>query len=85
MVLQLKDNIEIENLRNCSAETVSKLRELLAQGALVHADPHRPNYYELENGSRIFYILVSPTRRKVLLLATWHKDGASAFPERAAD
>ncbi len=87
MVLQLKDKPAIDNLRNYPEETVEKLRLLLAAGALAHADPHRQNFYELENGSRIFYVLVTPDTHKVVLLATWRKDPvAAAEPhERAAD
>ncbi len=73
MVLQLNSNLTIDNLRNYPTETVDTLRALLAAGALAHADPHRENFYELENGSRIFYIHVAPRSSKVLLLATWSK------------
>ncbi|MFQ5777136.1 MAG: hypothetical protein ACE5IP_03925 [Terriglobia bacterium] len=78
MVLQLSQNLSIENLRNHSAETVEKLRGLLAAGALAHADPRRQNFYELENGRQIFYVHVVPQRSKVLLLATWDKDCPAA-------
>lgn len=83
MVLRLSENLIIDNLRNYPAETVEKLRALLAAGALAHADPHRQNFYELQNGSRVFYIHVSPRRNKVLLLATWLQDNAESA--RAAD
>ncbi|MFQ5777826.1 MAG: hypothetical protein ACE5IP_07445 [Terriglobia bacterium] len=85
MVLRLHDNFEIDNPRHYPADTVEKLRGLLAQGELAHADPHRANYYELENGSRVFYIHVSPASGKVLLLATWRKDQLAIVPDRAAD
>lgn len=87
MVLQLRDKPVIDNLRHYPEETVEKLRGLLAAGALAHADPHRQNFYELENGSRIFYVLVTPDQRKVVLLATWQKDSPrpAEAHERAAD
>lgn len=87
MVLQLKDNPTIDNLRNYPAETVDKLRALLAAGALAEADPRRRNFYELENGSRVYYVHVMPDQRRVLLLATWRKDSATSLRalERAAD
>lgn len=85
MVLRLKDKFEIDNLRDYSAETVEKLRGLLARGAPAQADPHRANYYELENGARVFYIHVSPASGKVLLLATWGKDQPAVISDRAAD
>ncbi len=74
MVLRREKNLTIEDLRNHPAETIEKLRGLLAAGALAHADPRRPDFYELENGSQVFYIHVSPTNGKVLLLATWPKE-----------
>lgn len=88
MRLQLKKDLIIENLRHYPDETVEKLRSLLAAGALVHADPHRQNFYELENGSRVYYVHVTPDQRKVMLLGAWRKDAATplAAPlDRAAD
>lgn len=73
MVLRLNGNLNIENLRGYPAETVEKVRSLLMAGALAHADPHRDNFYELENGSQVYYIHVSPRGGKVLLLGTWLK------------
>lgn len=70
MVLRLKGNPTIDNLQNYPAETVEKLRELLAAGALASPDPHRKDFYDLRNGSRMFYIHICPSGR-VWLLATW--------------
>lgn len=74
MVLRLTEPLRIDNLRNHPVEMVEQLRALLGAGASAHADPHRQHFYELENGSRVFYIHVSPHGDKVLLLATWSKD-----------
>ncbi|MDA2914221.1 MAG: hypothetical protein V3R29_03525 [Candidatus Acidoferrales bacterium] len=75
MVLRMNKKLAIDNVRNYPAETVEQLRRLLAAGALAHADPHRDNFYELENGSRAFYIHVYGD--KVLLLAAWPKRAAA--------
>ena len=83
MVLRLNGNLSIDNLRHYPAEVIDELRTLLATGGLAHADPNRDNFYELENGSRVFYIHVSPRGSKVLLLASWPKGAAEL--ERAAD
>ena len=73
MVLRVKENPRIDNLRNYPADIVEKLRALLVAGALVYPDPHRKEFYDVANGSRMFYIHVSPTG-KVWLLATWLKE-----------
>ncbi len=74
MVLRLNQPPEIENLRNHPAETVEKLRRLLASGAPAQPDPRRANFYEVENHSEVFYIHISPVSGKVWLLATWTRD-----------
>lgn len=86
MVLQLKNNPVIENVRNHSAETVEQLRALLAHGTPAEVDPHHANFYELENGSKVFYVNIVPGQGRVLLLATWPKDTSRVVEyERAAD
>ncbi|MFQ5696422.1 MAG: hypothetical protein ACE5HB_10570 [Terriglobia bacterium] len=74
MMLQLRETAMIENLRHYPHQTVQALRGLLAAGALAQADPRRKHFYELENGSEVFYIHLTPRTRRVLLLATWRKD-----------
>ena len=81
MVIRLKDQLSIENLRHHPAELVDELRERLASGALAHADPHRDNFYELECGAHVFYIHVSPVNGKVLLLAVWRAEESARRPE----
>lgn len=85
MTLQMNDALIIENLRNYPAETVAQLRSLLQAGASAQVDPHRENFYELENGRRVFYIHISPVSGKVWLLACWPKEGEGAELEPAAD
>lgn len=71
MVLRVRNNPTIINLRNHSLETVDELRGLLTRGASASLDPRRKNIYELDGGSRVFYIHVSPVTGKVTLLAVW--------------
>jgi hypothetical protein len=71
MVLKIEDELHIENPRNHSAESVETLRQLLAGGARVEADPKRPDFYEVESQSDVYYIHVSPVTGKILLLAAW--------------
>jgi hypothetical protein len=75
MLLRLNENPRIEDLRNHSAESVETLRTLLRAGVAARPDPHRHNFYEVDNCSRVFYIHITP-RGQVLLLAIWSKDMA---------
>ena len=77
MVLRLDQDLTIENTRRHPEEEVQMLRGLLASGAKVSADPHRAHFYELENGTRVFYFHVSPVTGHVLLLASWEKDAVA--------
>ena len=84
MLLRLDVNLAIDNLRDHPLETVEKLRQLLAEGALVHADPQRDGFYELHADDSVFYLHVSPYSGKVLLLAHWPKSGTAQTAERNA-
>ncbi|HEV2349033.1 MAG TPA: hypothetical protein VG028_04205 [Terriglobia bacterium] len=75
MKLRLKREPIIDNLRNHPAEMVEKLRSLLLTGAPANPDPHRRDFYEIENCSTIYYIHLSPLNSKVMFLAAWDKDG----------
>ncbi len=72
MLLRLKEDPRIDNLRNYPADLVEKLRALLVAGAQASPDPRRKQFYDVANGSRVFYIHLSPTGN-VWLLATWVK------------
>ena len=78
MVLRLNGNVAIENLRHYPLETVEKLRVLLSAGAPAVPDTNRRNFYDVGNGSRKYYIHISPSG-KVLLLATWLEESAEAL------
>lgn len=73
MKLRLEEEPIIDNLRNHPAEMVEKLRALLVTGAPAIPDPHRKNFYEVENCSKVYYIHLSPLNGKVMFLATWDK------------
>ncbi len=77
MVLQMNANSGIDNFRHYPDEVVQKLRGLLARGANAHPDPQRKNFFDVENGSRMFYIHLAPTGR-VWLLASWLKGSREA-------
>jgi len=78
MVLQLNQLSVIEDLRKHPAELVDNLRALLASGAPAKPDPHRENFFEVENCCRVYYIHIAPVTGKVYLLGTWLKDQVPA-------
>jgi hypothetical protein len=80
MPVALEREMEIEDLRNHSAETINVLRDLLLRGACARPDPKRAGFYELEHASTVYYIHVSPVTGKILLLATW--PSAAARPQQ---
>ncbi len=77
MILRLGKDPIIDNLRHYPTETVEKLRSLLTEGAVACPDPRRKQFYDVQNGSQIFYIHIAPSG-KVLLLASWLKPGGEA-------
>ena len=81
--MRIEEGLNIRDVRNHPAETIDTLRQLLASGAHVEADPKRPDFYELHHGADVFYIYVSPVTGQILLLATW-TNGFSESGHRAA-
>lgn len=76
--------LDIENPRNYPPAIVSALRELLCGGTQVIPDPKRPNFYEVEDESIVYYIHVLPASGKVLLLATWPAESILERLEKSA-
>lgn len=74
MVMRVENGRKIEGLGRHSAESISRLQQLLAGGARVIPDPKRPDFYEVESGAEVYYIYVSPVTGTILLLATWGND-----------
>lgn len=63
--------IQIEDLRNHSPESLMTLKRVLACGAKVTSDPKRAGFYEVESSTTVFYIYAPRLNGKVTLLATW--------------
>lgn len=74
MTKQSEIRSRIENPRNHSIEAVAKLQSLLNSGAPLREDSRRPNFFELVDDDRVFYIYLSPTTGTVTLLATWAQE-----------
>jgi hypothetical protein len=76
MAMCLERELEIEDLRNHPREMIAQLRDALASGAAVTADPKRISFYEVNHCEHVYYIYVSPSTAKVLLLAAWSHEKA---------
>jgi len=71
MVMCLDRELEIEDLRNHSQELIAQLRDVLTAGANVTPDAKRPHFFEVKHPGQLYYIYISPTTGKVLLIAAW--------------
>jgi hypothetical protein len=73
MRLNFGEVLMIEDLGNHSAATVIGLGILLAGTVNVTPDPKRKDSYEVEDGSTVYYIHVSPVSGTIFFLAEWEK------------
>ena len=71
MMMNFPRELQIEDLRNHSAEVVMRLQNLLVGPVKVHPDPKRAGFYELEGDARVYYIHMSPITGTIFFLATW--------------
>jgi len=66
--------LEIDAPRNHSPEIQERLRLLLGSGAPARPDPKRPEFFEIEDETQVFYIHVGKPSGKVTLLAVWDRE-----------
>jgi hypothetical protein len=71
MKMNFGEVFEIEDLGNHPTVTVIRLGILLAGTVNATPDPKRRCVYEIEGGSTVYYIYVSPSSGKISLLASW--------------
>src|SRR6516162_7320571 len=64
------DAVEIQDLRNHSGGTLMRLAFILA-GTVCVRPTKRKDFYEVEGGSEVYYIHVSPVTKIIYLLAVW--------------
>jgi hypothetical protein len=81
MLLQIKESSRIENPREYAAHAVEDLRGILAVGSEAQRDPHRENFYVVENNNDTYYIHVSPISGNVTLLAKWSGQQRPCYAE----
>jgi hypothetical protein len=75
MRMNFGEVLEIEDLGNHPAVTVIRLGFLLAGSVNVTPDPKRKGFYDVESGSTVYYIHVSPISATIFLIATWKRAG----------
>lgn len=78
MLLQINEQTRIEDPRQYGSEVVGDLRNLLTAGRWAQRDPHRENFYEIENDGSTFYFHISPINGEVVLLAKWSSNATEA-------
>ncbi|MGA8143388.1 MAG: hypothetical protein WB987_05820 [Candidatus Acidiferrales bacterium] len=84
MVMCREQNVQIEDLRNHTPETVMTLKRVLACGAKVSPDPKRAGFYEVQSRSTVYYIYAPSLNGKVTLLATWPSEDELVHSSAAA-
>lgn len=84
MVATSRREINIEDTRKHPEHVVEALHNLLSSGAQATPDPKRPGFYEINDGSQIFYIYDAAGSGKILLLATWPAESSLAATGQAA-
>jgi hypothetical protein len=70
--------LRIETARSHSPETQERLRQLLDSGAPAHPDPKRPDFFEIEDDTQVFYVHLVKASGRVTLLAVWDRETESA-------
>jgi hypothetical protein len=70
-MLQFNQGANVENPREYEVGAVEHLQYLLQAGSPAKCDPRRENFYELDGGSELYYIYISPVSGNVVLLAKW--------------
>lgn len=79
MTIQLRDSVQIENLRNLPPEHVASLERALLEGAEARPDPKRPRFYEILWQGKCYYVDLLPDGSRVLLLAVWDAEAAATY------
>jgi hypothetical protein len=71
MRMNFGEVLNIKDLGKHSAATVIRLGIILAGTVNVTPDPKRKNFYDVEGGSTVYYIYVSPATGTISLIAIW--------------
>jgi hypothetical protein len=80
-MLKFNQGVKVENPRAYEAGTVANLQYLLKIGSPAERDPRRENFYEVDGGSEIYYIHISPVSGNVVLLAKWVRQSQECYSD----
>ena len=71
MVMRWEQNVQVQDMRNHPPELVRGLETLLMRGTSLTPDPRHPGFFEIQDGTQVYYVHVVPESGKVLFLAAW--------------
>jgi len=77
MLLRMNRDFVMENPRNYPEQVTERVRRALMDGREAQADPHRPDFCEIEDDGCSYYLYVSPISGQVTLVAQWSRAGVS--------
>jgi hypothetical protein len=80
-MLKFNQGVKVENPRAYEAGAVKHLQYLLEVGSPVERDPRRENFFDVDGGSEIYYIHVSPVSGNVILLARWMRQSQGCYSD----
>jgi hypothetical protein len=80
-MIKFNQGVKVENPRAYETGAVKHLRYLLEVGSPIERDPRRENFYEVNGGSQIYYIHVSPVSGNVVLLARWMRQTHGCYSD----
>jgi hypothetical protein len=85
MRIQLHGPLSIEGVSEMPPQLLENLRQLLATGVDAEPDEHRPNFYRLCEGGRLYYFYISPVSAKVWLMESHLARAAAAAAHAGAE
>jgi hypothetical protein len=80
-MIKFNQGVKVENPRAYETGTVIHLQYLLEVGGPIERDPRRENFYDVDGGSEIYYIHVSPVSGNVILLARWMRQTRGCYSD----
>jgi len=80
-MIKFNQGVKVENPRAYEPWVVKHLQYLLEVSSSINRDPRRANFYNVDGGSEIYYIHVSPISGNVTLLARWMRQSQGCYSD----